>query len=293
MPPAYVYPDVPAQLICLSKPFEISLLVDQKPFSCHRCEICPSPLSGVLTCRKLGLAERPAEANTLNRLVRSSLLCNSALAALLGGASHRTLFAGGSPAEPAPEISIRIYNYADVPPEVIMAAQGEAARILSHSGVATRWQDCSSDRHPECQEAPGPVRLNIRILPVARIKLAGLPPDACAYSLVPARGFGVVASIFWRRVEELAKGLQVFQGLYLGHLLAHEIGHLLLADGGHSSAGIMRREWDLHDLSYAAQHKLLFNQRQADHMGAQLAERIHSEQAAFASEVLRLRSPDF
>ncbi|HSB18355.1 MAG TPA: hypothetical protein VLE22_28140 [Bryobacteraceae bacterium] len=208
------------------------------------------------------------------------MLCNSALAALLGGASHRTLFAGGTRAEPAPEIIIRIYNYADAPLEVVMTAQREAARILGRAGIASRWQDCSSDQHPECQEAPGPVRLNIRILPVARIKLAGLPPGACAYSLVPARGFGVVVSIFWRRVEELAKGLQVFQGLYLGHLFAHEIGHLLLADGGHSSAGIMSREWDPHDLSYAAQHKLLFNQRQADQMGARLAERIHAEQAA-------------
>ncbi len=227
----------------------------------------------------------------MNRLVRGSLLCNSALAALLVGALHRTLIAGGSPAEPAPAMSIRIYNYADVPPEVIMAAEREAARILGHAGIATRWQDCSSDQHPECQEGPGPVRLNIRILPVARIKLVGLPPGACAYSLVPARGFGVVVSIFWRRVEELAKGLQVFQSLYLGHLFAHEIGHLLLADGGHSSAGIMRREWDLHDLSYAAQHKLLFDRRQADEMGARLAERSHAEQAAFAAEGLHSTAP--
>ena len=123
----------------MRRSLEINLLVDQKPFGGHRCAIYPGPLRGLLTCHRLGPVERDTEANKLNRLVRSSLLWNSALAALFAGAFHGTLLGGSSPGEPDLAISIRIYNYAQVPPEVITLWY-RAGLYSEKSGLNPPWR---------------------------------------------------------------------------------------------------------------------------------------------------------
>jgi hypothetical protein len=67
----------------------------------------------------------------------------------------------------------------------------------------------------------------------------------------------------------------------LGHVEAHEIGHILLHDSSHSSAGLMRARWSADDLRAAAQGRLLFSQQQA---GAIRAEVDHRWQVARAGQ---------
>jgi hypothetical protein len=50
----------------------------------------------------------------------------------------------------------------------------------------------------------------------------------------------------------------------LGHVIAHEIGHLLLNVQTHSASGIMRGRWDLWDVQNAIYGHFLFTRQQAE-----------------------------
>lgn len=56
------------------------------------------------------------------------------------------------------------------------------------------------------------------------------------------------------------------EGLILGHVIAHEIGHLLLPLGAHSAAGIMSPRIDKGDFRKALGGNLLFSQEQSELM---------------------------
>ena len=91
---------------------------------------------------------------------------------------------------------------------------------------------------------------------------------------VRALGFSApgtrVASIAYPRVEQLARGGGPAVGLLLGHVVAHELGHLLLRQATHSPTGLMRATLDI---ALAQQGRLLLTSdeseaiRTPDHAG--------------------------
>lgn len=99
--------------------------------------------------------------------------------------------------------------------------------------------------------------------------------------------FGYIAGVFPYRVEELAEEgtlrIEVpndFRAVILGHLMAHEIGHLLLGSESHSSKGIMRARWQREDLEAAVQGKLGFTPEQREKMREKIQDRGHAELSA-------------
>jgi hypothetical protein len=46
--------------------------------------------------------------------------------------------------------------------------------------------------------------------------------------------------------------------------MAHEIGHLLLPSGSHSSRGLMRGDWNLEDLRQVDRRRLKFSAREGE-----------------------------
>jgi hypothetical protein len=57
---------------------------------------------------------------------------------------------------------------------------------------------------------------------------------------------------------------------FLGHVIAHEIGHLLLGANSHSPVGIMRPQWRLADEVWMAKGALVFDTDQAKRMQMEL-----------------------
>ena len=55
----------------------------------------------------------------------------------------------------------------------------------------------------------------------------------------------------------------------LAHVMAHEVGHLLLPHG-HSATGLMRANWDAADLRRAVYRQLNFTAEQAELIRARL-----------------------
>jgi hypothetical protein len=92
-----------------------------------------------------------------------------------------------------------------------------------------------------CRDAPGPLTLARQILTHGAARRQ-TEPGAAGFALPPDfGGFGAYAGVFHYRVKQL--GTTASEAAVLGHVIAHELGHLLLGTGHHSDGGIMKAVW--------------------------------------------------
>jgi hypothetical protein len=153
-------------------------------------------------------------------------------------------------------MSVRVYNYAGIPPDMLGIAESEAARIFANAGVHLEWQECPMTGRAEsagstCAAPPTPSELRLRIL--SRVKL--MPIHATAETV----GFtiGDLVTVQTEPLLDLRTQTERFLPLMLGRAIAHEIGHALLG-GGHSSQGIMQAQWGPRQLEFAAANDMVF-----------------------------------
>ncbi len=205
---------------------------------------------------------------------------------------ERCLFLGvfaaleAQPLQPGSKIYVFTYNYAGVPTEMLVRAEREASRIYGHAGLEIEWLDCpltpeEAGRYPACETPVSPVRLAVRILSRGMAEKAGLPPAAFGSALFPEEGgFAMVAQVCWHCVLKLAEGRATMQGMILGHVMAHELGHLLLGMGSHGASGLMHVPWHKKELEKAAQGLLLFTPWEIARMRRQVLARIEISASA-------------
>jgi hypothetical protein len=112
-----------------------------------------------------------------------------------------------------------------------LKAQALASRIFSGIGVTIDW------------------RRGLAGCPAQGIQISlihdtpdSLRPGALAYAL-PYEGSHI--GVFFDRIERNAERSQV--PVVLGHVLVHEITHILQGFARHSASGIMKARWDLND----------------------------------------------
>jgi hypothetical protein len=74
----------------------------------------------------------------------------------------------------------------------------------------------------------------------------------------------MAAYAFYRRIADLAEHNGADVARLLGHVIAHEIGHLLLPCDSHSARGLMRAEWDCAQFEDMVKGLLAFAPEQAD-----------------------------
>ena len=216
----------------------------------------------------------------------SSLFSTSLLLSLLAISPNPCAQAAESGITSAPtpaKLQVRLYDYARLSPAMIKWAAEDAKEVLSKAGISTRWLDCSmslSDEEldPSCRVASGPTVVVLKILPREMAERFTVPEGSFGFAMLPdkARGFGSQAVVFYHRVNELAADMDSYRSVALGHILAHEIGHLLLGSGSHSSQGIMKATWQNADMEKAIRGKMRFTPKQAKRMRAQMLDRIHA-----------------
>ena len=140
-------------------------------------------------------------------------------------------FVGAS--EPASRVTVFVYNYALVAPDVLALTEAEASRIYQQAGIEIQWLECpltprDADQFPACQVPPGPTRLALRILSRSMAERLRQAEDSFGFAMIPEDGgFAIVANVFSYDAEQLAKRRDMRHGIILGHLVAHELGHLL------------------------------------------------------------------
>ena len=172
----------------------------------------------------------------------------------------------------APAVTVAIYDDVQLPLQVLADARDEAMRVYRKAGVPISWIVCKSSKlevEPDlgCQDPPSLTHLNLRIVPHA----SKVSDGVFGLAFLSAEGTGAYADVSYNSAEELDRDWHVGLAQVLGHVMAHELGHLLLGSNAHSQQGIMSPRWHRDELHLASTGLLLFSEDQARFMRERLA----------------------
>ncbi len=142
--------------------------------------------------------------------------------------------------------------------DYVVLSQGEnvTQQILRNIGIRLRWS-CDPP-------APGPSRRAVRAILMQVVDRA---PDrfrkqTLAYALPYARQ-GVQVTVFYDRFQPFLVNGQIAASKIFGHILAHEIGHVLSGVASHADTGLMRAGWTNDDVLTMKFHPLGFTEENA------------------------------
>jgi hypothetical protein len=149
---------------------------------------------------------------------------------------------GGPVAQPP--LIIRIYDSVGLASERLGTAYHAVSAVLKPAGIDITWRDC---RGPRADASSTPCNGALEVSEVIiRIVNAGSKPgdDRLGYSSVDIQHHAdCLATVFADRIESMAGRTQSDAGTLLGHVIAHEIAHLLMGTSTHSPIGLMRERW--------------------------------------------------
>ncbi len=145
---------------------------------------------------------------------------------------------------PLTQVKIAIRNDARIPESVLAQAVQEASRIFRQAGVDTVWIVCHSSNagtstQPDCISPGDLTHLSLRIVYWS----SQLGDSTFGIAFLSEEGVGVYSDVFYPLVEKLHSDFGASLSRVLGHVMAHEIGHLLLGLRSHSALGIMQPHW--------------------------------------------------
>ena len=143
-------------------------------------------------------------------------------------------------------VRVRLIDEEQLKVKMLEEIQEEAGWVLRSLCVEVIW---SSEPHVKA------VDLRIIALPLT----PDVPKQSLGISLVGS-SHGLRGAVFLSRVRDTHRSFanDVKLTRLLGCVLAHEIGHLLLASGGHSSDGIMQAKIRREQAIRAGQRRLVF-----------------------------------
>lgn len=167
-----------------------------------------------------------------------------------------------------PSLKIYLYNQAGVSAMTLDAAEDRAGKIFRQSGIATSWYNCSVHglAGADCSEPLDHGAMVVQIIHDTK----KLNTEIFGTSYIGGSGYGSYADIFFDRAQRLCREAKVDLPEILGHIISHEIGHLLLGTDSHSRLGIMRAHWESRELKQADRGDLLFSKEQAKAMQARV-----------------------
>jgi len=182
---------------------------------------------------------------------------------------------GAEQSKPEAQLTVRVYNFAKVSRQTLQLAEETAAWIFRHSGIELQWVDCpisTTDnlKFPECAPTTDPLTASIRILPQPMSERFALPAAKFGVALPPDKVF-----VFFDRVEAATEDTGFSRPKVLAHVMAHELGHLLIQSEVHSITGIMTENL----LSKDCQRPgvLVFTPSQGEQMRAQLQRQLFAK----------------
>lgn len=189
----------------------------------------------------------------MEKLIRSWLMASAALTSL-----------EARPAQPLADnlkLTVVIYDHAHLSAETLAAAESSAAAIFGRTGVQLAWREgftYAAERRDVLTPPPeDPATLVVKLQPESEAARYGVRP-VCG-----GIGFESGAIIFVRNLNST----------WLGTIVAHELGHILLGPNAHSIAGIMRATLLPEDWEKAAQGTLGFTRSQSQQIRAWIAQR--------------------
>jgi len=128
---------------------------------------------------------------------------------------------------------------------VMARAQTVVNAVFSNADIRIEWLPSR-----RCINAPD----NVVRIEMDAVAAPGFGPQTMAYAL-PYRETGTTIHIFYDRVVQ---GHHDQPGELLGHVMAHEIGHVLEGVARHSPGGLMKAHWGLKDYWEMKKQRLFF-----------------------------------
>lgn len=164
------------------------------------------------------------------------LICG-ATAVLAGVSAHA--------AENGPGLGVCVNNREIVNTFVMLRAQALVTVLFADAGVRIEWLPSR-----QCRNMAASV---LRIQMDAEVP-ARFGRETLAYAL-PYRTSGTTIHVFYNRVMQDHRSLDA---KVLGHVVAHEIGHVLEGIARHSPDGLMKACWTGKDYATMRNHRLPF-----------------------------------
>ena len=159
-------------------------------------------------------------------------------------------------------LEVLIMDEVGVPADTLQHAQREASRIFEAVGIRLVWV---SGRMPQA-----PRYLVIRVVSKPMSQMSRNPGVLGTAASSHENG-ATTASLFYERIVQESGRLGVDASLLFGHVMAHEMGHLLLPGGSHTPTGLMKAGWDRHQSVLASTGRLTFAPNQASLIRARLS----------------------
>jgi hypothetical protein len=174
-------------------------------------------------------------------------------------------------------VTVAVYNDAGAPADLLMQAENIATRVFEQAGVNVKWINCpivvqGLPDSETCRKAIFPTYFQQRIVPPH----PGLSESSFGVPYLSREGIGCYSYVFYARVAEQHRRNEQNAAVLLGHVMAHEIAHLLLGTNSHSASGIMRAHWYPQELASADKGLLLFTPDQARAMTERLRQSMQN-----------------
>jgi hypothetical protein len=163
-------------------------------------------------------------------------------------------------AQASSQLTVSVYNDAGIPQSTLHRAEEIAGRIYRQSGIAIDWQD---------ETRPSPITsLTLRIVSSPRTLFA----EDFGVAFVGDDGRAQQADVFFASIEHFRETSSTSTPAILGHVMAHELGHLLLGQKSHSQTGIMQARWESAQLRQLSMGALVFDKRESDRIKTRLSD---------------------
>jgi hypothetical protein len=163
----------------------------------------------------------------------------------------------------AAALVLQLHNFAGVPSSVAVDAASEVTRLYAAVGVSTIWRAAApSDDRSDV--------IRVIVLP-HETGILSHRADTVMGAAVSTPGSTRLAYVYYRPVRAEAERHAASISQVLACAIAHEIGHLLIPEAGHSPAGLMRARWQRDDFERANQGRMRFSAEQSALIAARFA----------------------
>ena len=162
------------------------------------------------------------------------------------------------------EIAVQLYNSASAPKGEVQKALGEAGWILSQAGIRAQWVDCGNSVRGGAELRGCQPRTETGLFVLSIVSEDPRGPgaaEALGFAVFAGRKNGAVV-VYSHIRSALRDNPQYADCNLLGHVIAHELGHLLLRSPQHGD-GVMKADWNGRDFEAMRQRRLKFSLAEA------------------------------
>lgn len=210
------------------------------------------------------------------------------------GVAIASLSLGAQSTRPSSDlhITVRLYDHSNMTPGMLDRTRRQTAEILARTGLRIRWAHCpisdeEARQNRNCVRPTDPTTIRLNILSKNMAKKMASRGIAFGYAVPLAASFGVIAGVFYDRTIREADSVGLPRHMMLGHIMAHEIGHLLLGPDSHSPQGIMSPNWRQRQILLVRTSAFLFTKEQVARIRAQARARNEHAAAEWVERGLR------